>query len=92
MKMLENSMRELLPHQKKFLYKTCILSIVLYEFPLWYFNKASLLYPLKELKKIQQRAALWILAAFHTFPFLGIKAIAGLISIYLHLQKLSDKH
>jgi len=91
-KTLGNSMRKLLPHQKRLLYKTCILSIILYGFPLWYFNKASLLYPLKELRKIQQRAALWILAAFHTSPSLGIKMIACLIPIHLHFQKLSGKH
>jgi len=85
-------MRELLSHQKRLLYKTCILSIILYGFPLWYFNKASLLYPLKELRKIQQRATFWILAVFHTFSSLGIKIIAGLIPIHLYLQKLSDKH
>ena len=43
-------------------------------------------YLLKELNKMQQRAVLWITGAFCTSPTLSIEAIAGLISIYLHLQ------
>jgi len=38
---------------------------------------------------MQRRVALWILRAFCTSPILEIKAIAGLVSIHLHLQKLS---
>ena len=45
-------------------------------------------YSLKELRKMQRRAVLWILGAFHTSFTLEIKAIARLVSIYLHLQKL----
>jgi len=48
-------------------------------------------YPLKELRKIQRRAAIWILGAFHTLPSPGVKAIAGLLPIDLHLQKLSGR-
>ena len=50
-----------------------------------------LVYLLKELRKMQRRAAIWILKAFCTLPFLKIKAIASLIPIYLHLQKLGSK-
>ena len=39
---------------------------------------------------MQRRAVIWILRMFHTLLSLGIKAIAGLIPIYLHLQKLSS--
>ena len=90
--MLGNSTRSLLLHQKQLLYRTCVLLITLYSFPLWYYNKASLLYSLKKLRKMQHRAALWILGAFHTSPTLENKAIASLISIHLHLQKLSRRH
>ena len=45
-------------------------------------------YPLKELGKMQRRAALWISGAFHTSFILDSKAIASLIPIHLHLQKL----
>jgi len=45
-------------------------------------------YHLKILGKIQRRAAIWILRAFKTSPSYGIEAIAGLIPINLHLQKL----
>lgn len=41
---------------------------------------------------MQRRAVLWILGAFCTFCTLGIKAIAGLVLIYLHLQNLSRHH
>ena len=40
---------------------------------------------------MQWRAAIWILVAFQTSPFLSIKAIASLIPIYLHLQKISGR-
>jgi len=40
---------------------------------------------------MQRRAAIWILGAFKTSPSKGIKAIAGLISISLHLQKLRGR-
>ena len=58
MKMLDNFAKDLLPHQKHLLYKMYIFSIVLYEFQLWYFNKAPLLYLLKKLRKMQQKAVL----------------------------------
>jgi len=47
MKMLVNSLRELIPNQKCLLYRTCILPIILYSFSLQYYNKASLAYPLR---------------------------------------------
>ena len=50
-----------------------------------------LLYPIKELNKIQQRATIWILGAFYTFPFSNTETIVGLVPIKLHLQKLSSK-
>jgi len=65
---------------------------MLYRFSLWYFNKASLLYLLKELRKIQQREAFWILGTFHTSSSLGIETITGLILIHLCLQKLSSRY
>jgi len=94
MKMLSNSLYGLIPQQKYqyLLYKTCILPITFYKFPLWYYNNVPLAYPLKKLRKMQRRAVLWILGAFCTSPTLEIKIIAGLVSIYLHLQKLSKYH
>ena len=38
-----------------------------------------------------QRATIWILRAFKTSPVEGIKAIAGIIPIRLHLQKLMSR-
>ena len=40
---------------------------------------------------MQRRAAIWILGAFKTSSLYGIEAIAGLISIKLHLQKLGGR-
>ena len=40
---------------------------------------------------MQRRAAICILGAFKTSPTLGIEAIAGLIPIKLHLQKLGRR-
>ena len=77
--------------QKCLLYKTCILSIALYRFQLWFYNHAPISYHLKILGKIQRKATIWILGAFKTFPSLGIKAIADLIPIKLHLQKLGER-
>ena len=89
--MLGNSSRSLIPIQKRQLYRCCVLPIVLYSFQLWYYNKAPLTYPLKELRKIQRRVVLWISGAFFTSSTLDIKAIASLISIHLHFQKLSSR-
>ena len=40
---------------------------------------------------MQRRAAIWILGAFKISPVEGIKAIAGIIPIKLHLQKLANR-
>ena len=85
MKLLRNLSRGLISNQKHFLYKICILSIALYRFPLWFFNKAYLAYPLKKPRKMQYRVALWILGTFHISSSFRIKAITRLISIHLHL-------
>jgi len=88
MKLLGNSLRGIILTQKYLLHRCCILSIVLYGFQLWFYNHAPLSYPLKILGKMQRRATIWILGAFKTSPVKGIEAIAGLIPIKLHLQKL----
>ena len=46
---------------------------------------------MKTLGKIQRKATIWILGAFKTSPLYSIEAIAGLIPIKLHLQKLSGR-
>jgi len=91
MKMLGNSLRRLIPSQKCLPYRMYILLIALYKFLLLFYNKAPLTYPFKELRNMQQIAALWILEAFWTSLSLDIKVITGLILIHLHLQKLSGR-
>jgi len=92
MKMLRNFSRGLLPIQKWLLYRMCILFIALYEFQLWFFKGTPIVKNLTEFKKIQRRAALWIIDAFWTLPSKDIKTIVGLILINLHLQKLNSRH
>jgi len=87
MKLLENSLCGIIPVQRWLLYRSCVLPITLYGFQLWFYNHASLLYPLKTLDKIQRRAAIWTLGAFKTSLMEGIEVIVGLIPIKAHLQK-----
>jgi len=86
--MLGNLSQGLLPLQKRLLYYTCILPIVLYRFQLWFFKSAPTYFSLQNLQKIQRWTALWITGAFCTSPTYGIEAIAGLMPIPLHLKKL----
>ena len=88
MKLLGNSSRGINPIQKCQLYRCCILPIALYSFQLWFYNKVPLSYHMKILGKMQRRAAIWIVGAFKTSPTEGIEAIAGIIPIKFHLQKL----
>jgi len=90
MKLLGNSLHGIFPLQKQQLYRCCILPIVLYGFQLWFYNKVPLLYYLKLLNKMQRRAAIWILGAFKISPSEEIEALAGLIPIKYHLQKLAE--
>ena len=83
-KMLSNFIRGLSLVHKHLLYRTCVLSITLYRFWLWYFKGALLYYLLKELKKMQRRAVLWIIEAFHTLPSWEV--------ISFHLNKLVGWH
>ena len=91
-KMLGNSTRGLSPVHKHLLYRTYVLPITLYGLQLWYFKGASIFYPLKELKKMQQRTALWITGAFCISLTQEVKAIASLIPIHFHLDKLIGRH
>ena len=90
MKIISNSNHSINPLQKHLLFRSCVLSITLYRFQLWYYKYTLVAYHLKILGKIQRRAAIWILGAFKTFPSYNVKAIADLIPINLHLQKLSS--
>ena len=40
---------------------------------------------------MQRRAAIWILGAFKTLPLEGIEALAGLIPVKFHLQKIAKR-
>jgi len=46
---------------------------------------------MKILDKMQRRAAIWILGTFKTSPSEGIEAIAGIIPIRFHLQKITKR-
>ena len=77
--------------QKRLLYRCCTLLIALYGFQLWFYNRAPLSYHMKVLNKMQRRAAVWILGAFKTLPLEGIEALAGLIPVKSHLQKVAKR-
>ena len=77
--------------QKRLLYRCCVLPIAMYGFQLWFYNKAPLSYHFKILNKMQRRAVIWILGAFKTSPLEGIEALAGLIPIKFHLQKIARR-
>ena len=53
MKLLGNLLRDINLLKKRRLYRCCILSIVLYSFLLWYYNKALAYYHLNILQKMQ---------------------------------------
>ena len=91
MKLLGNSLRGINPIRKHLLYRCCILPIMLYGFQLWFYNKVPLSYHMKILGKMQRRAAIWILGTFKTSPLEGVEAIAGLVPIKYHLQKLMGR-
>jgi len=91
MKLLGNSSRGISPIRKRLLYRCCILPIALYGFQLWFYIKALILYHMKTLDKMQRRAAIWILGVFKTLPSMGIEAIAGIIPIKFHLQKIARR-
>ena len=90
-KLLGNSSQGISPLQKQLLYRCCALPIALYGFQLWYYNKALVSYHMKILTKMQRRATVWILGAFKTSPLEGIEAIAGIIPIRFHLQKIAKR-
>ena len=91
MKLLGNSSRGLFLLHKCLLYCTCILPIALYRFQLWYYKNTPIKYHIHELSKLQQQTALWITSAFKTSLSKGIKGIADLIPIALHLPKLAGR-
>ena len=91
MKLLGNLSRGISPIQKQLLYRCCALPIALYGFQLWFYNKAPVSYHMKILNKMQRRAAIWILGAFKTSPSEGIEAIAGIIPIKYHIQKITKR-
>ena len=91
MKLLGNLSRGISSLQKHLLYRYYVLPIALYRFQLWFYNKALLLYYMKILDKMQRRAAIWILGAFKTFLSEDIEAIARIIPIRFHLQKIARR-
>jgi len=91
MKIISHSNHGINLFQKCLLYRSCILSIILYSFQLWFYKHMPMSYHLKTLGKIQRQAAIWILGAFKMSSLYNIKAIAGLVPIHLHLLKLDGR-
>ncbi|CAA7267585.1 unnamed protein product [Cyclocybe aegerita] len=89
MRMLGNSTRGLSPKQRHLLYRSCMVPVATYSYRLWYFDGAHNKGTMNQLKRMQQKAALWITGAFRTSPAGGLEALAGLIPIHLMLKKLA---
>jgi hypothetical protein len=89
MGMLGNSFHRLSPWQKHILYRSCVIPIATYGFKLWYYSGACRKGQVATLAKMQHHTALWITGAFCTSSVSGVGALAGLIPINLHLQKLA---
>ncbi|CAA7264616.1 unnamed protein product [Cyclocybe aegerita] len=66
-----------------------MVPIATYGYRLWYFNGARNKGAMNQLKRMQQKAALWITGAFCTSPTGGLQALAGLIPVHLMLKKLA---
>lgn len=90
MRVLGNSNWGLSPLHKRLLYRACVLPIAMYGFRLWCFERARVKGHLKALQTMQRCAAIWITGVFRTSPTGGVEAIAGLIPIDLHLNKLDE--
>jgi hypothetical protein len=91
MGMLGNSFRRLSPRQKHILHRSCVVPIATYGFKLWYYCGSRCKGQVAKLTKMQHHAALWITGAFCTSPGGSAGALAGLIPIRLHLQKLAGQ-
>ncbi|CAA7267604.1 unnamed protein product [Cyclocybe aegerita] len=61
----------------------------MYGYHLWYFDGTCNKGAMNQLKRMQQKAALWIMGAFHTSPTGGLEVLAGLIPVHLMLKKLA---
>ena len=82
---LGNSNHGLRPKHKRLLYRSCILPIATYGIRLWFFKGAKYKGTLKELTRMQRRAAIWILGAFKTSPAGAVETLTGLTPIHLHI-------
>jgi hypothetical protein len=89
--MLRNSSRGLTPLQKCLLYRLCVVSVATYGYRLWFFKGTWCKTLMMLMNCMQQRAALWIIGAFHTSPTMAVEAIASLMPIHLHLSKLAQR-
>ncbi|CAA7264656.1 unnamed protein product [Cyclocybe aegerita] len=87
--MLGNSTRGLSPKQQRLLYRSCVVPIATYGSHLWYFDGTHNKGAMNQLKRMQQKAALWITGAFRTSPTGSLEALAGLIPVHLMLKKLA---
>ncbi len=89
MGMLGNSVRGLQAKERRVLYRACVLPIAMYGHCLWYYNGA----PVKgghedTWHNAAQSCYLDYWGVPHV-PTGGVQAIAGLLPIHLHIQKLS---
>lgn len=91
MGMLGNSAHGLPARERHLLYRSCVLPIATYRFRLWFYQGSPMEGTLKLLTQMQCHVAVWITGVFRMSPTGRVQAIAGLLPIHLHLQKLKAR-
>jgi hypothetical protein len=91
MGMLGNSVRGLLPSQKRLLYRTCVIPVMTYGFRLWFFKGARVKGIVKAMSQVQATAVWWITGTFRTTPGGGAESLGGLLPMHILLQRLADR-
>jgi hypothetical protein len=91
MGMLGNSARGLTPPQKRLLYHTCVVPVMMYGFRLWFFKSAHVKGLVKAMSQVQCTAARWITGNFCTAPGESGECLGGLLPMHLLLQRQADR-
>jgi hypothetical protein len=91
MGMLGNSVRGLEPNQKRLLYRSCMVPVIMYGFRLWYFKGARVKGLIKAMSQVQHTAVRWICGNFRTTLGGGAECLSGLLPMHLTLCRLADR-
>jgi hypothetical protein len=83
MGMLGNSVRGLLPPQKRLLYRSCVIPVMTYGLRLWYFKGARVKGLVKAMSQVQSAATRWIDGVFRTTPAGSRECLGGVLPVHL---------